>query len=804
MSLRRPLFALLLVALAGVGVVLAFLRIVVPEPSYWVEPRPLREQALTRHLMLVVVDGLRFDVATDPNRMPRFAQAMRTHASAEVWAGRVSMTTSAVLAFGTGQPGGMDQVVRNIHPRPPAFDSWLHSAHDRGLSLAIAGDPAWKEMYGAFFGRALLDPPGVGIEEDFNPKTFRDTRTLIAEQPSFLVAHFVTPDHQGHAHGIFSKQYRAHILDYDRQLDRLLHELGPDWTVLVTSDHGAVDSGTHGSDTPVQRRTPAFAFGPGIVPNVHLFRPVDQLDLSATLATLLGVAPPVHDRGHVLVEWLKLEPEERTAIACEQARRVMAYAKAEVDAEIPNQPCDSVESARSEVRATDRTISERTGISSPRATLTAIVGFGFLMLIGVVIAARRPWKLLLFAPLLAAVAVALVLYTERAPGGLPNVIRGTLFVLLLAPAILLLLRPGAGAGVLSRAGELGPILVPGALIATYTANTQPLAFVAVAVVFVIVAGVGPLDQDSPVLSRGRLRLSRLRFALVTLSLVLLLRAGIQQDDVFPEWYMRHALLGQLTAIFALFAWFLAEAWRAWGKRLPFVVGLSLAVGSLLLRDHVPALLGRAAIVAFGVTACVLAVRRSSLLAMSFGLASFAWVSRDHEVVAVVLTLIAARGIGDALAPRATDSGRPPSSALVLLLAAAGFGLVFIQRLGIQNQLDFGGLDYRAAAFGDPVVSAWIIGVALGYKYVLAATLVLSALSGPLEAHLRAELIPALAITFVARSGILLLLLFICGSSFWTGLRVLGDIPFAVLGAAATLLLWIGFSAQPSASRSSSS
>jgi hypothetical protein len=778
MSLRRPLVAISLVALAGLALTLAFLRIVVPEPTYHAESRPLRDRALTQQLMLVVVDGLRFDIATNPERMPRFSERMKSGASAEVWAGRVSMTSSAVLAFGTGQPGGMDQVVRNIRPRPPAFDSWLAAAKRRGLTLMAAGDPVWKQMYGADLVRTLLDPPGAGIEEDFNPKTFRDTRELLAEQPNFLVAHFVTPDHQGHSYGIFSARYAAHIHGYDRQLDELLRELGPSWTVIVTSDHGAVDSGTHGSDTPVQRRTPAFAFGAGIAHGARVETPVDQLDLAATMATLLGVEPPVHSRGHVLVEWLAIEPAERDAIACEEARRVLSYAKAEVGADVALDSCASTGVARAAVRSADRILSERTGISSPRATISAIVGCVFFALIALVILGRSVLPFLPAATLLAAAAAALVFYTERLPGSFPNLVRGTLFALLFAPVLVLLLKPAPVMRLLQH--RFAPLFVPGLMLATYTANTQPVAYVAVAVTFVT-------------LCRER-KLEVARIVLVALALFCLARAGFKQTSVFPDWYLKNVALGQLVAVASVVVWFLLQS----GSHRDRVIGLVPAVASIFLRAHVPPVLGRAAIIAFGIAACVVAFQRSRLLALGLGLAGFVWVSRNHEIVAVVLTLLVAEGIG------AAARDREPDRAHLLLLSAAGFGLVFLQRLGIQNELDFGGLDLQAAAFGDPHVSAAVIGVAIGYKYLLAAVLVLAVLVAPLSANFRAQLLPALGVTFVARTALLVLLLFVCGSSYWTGLRVMADVPFPFLGALAALLLWLGVLAQPAASRSSSS
>jgi len=122
-DLRRPALALL-VALVLVGVVVVgIVGVVIPTteaPAVSIEGR--RRPPLTKKLLLVIIDGLRYDVGSDPTRMPLYSKALSEHAGGELMAGRVSMTTSAVLGLGTGQRGSFEQVVRNVSPDPTPFD----------------------------------------------------------------------------------------------------------------------------------------------------------------------------------------------------------------------------------------------------------------------------------------------------------------------------------------------------------------------------------------------------------------------------------------------------------------------------------------------------------------------------------------------------------------------------------------------------------------------------------------------------------------------------------------------------------
>jgi len=114
-----------------------------------------------------------------------------------------------------------------------------------------------------------------------------------------------------------------------------------------------------------------------------------------------------------------------------------------------------------------------------------------------------------------------------------------------------------------------------------------------------------------------------------------------------------------------------------------------------------------------------------------------------------------------------------------VLSLFAFALAFALRMGIQDGLEFGGLDFHAGAFAAPDVSATLVGVALAYKYALALLVLHLALSLRFPFVNQAQLAAALIACFVARALSLSLMFFFCGNSYWTALRVLGDLPTAL-------------------------
>ena len=83
--------------------------------------------------------------ATTSDRSRRECRTLRSRCErthhGEVWAGRVSMTSAAVLAYTPAQQwGGLEQAVLNLAQKPSSYDSWLENARARGLTLGASGD----------------------------------------------------------------------------------------------------------------------------------------------------------------------------------------------------------------------------------------------------------------------------------------------------------------------------------------------------------------------------------------------------------------------------------------------------------------------------------------------------------------------------------------------------------------------------------------------------------------------------------------------------------------------------------------
>jgi hypothetical protein len=808
-GLRRATVTLAAAVVFVAVVVVLLVQVVFPQraPAKVPLPAPVGA-ALTKHVVLIVIDGLRYDVAIDPVRMPELSRRMREHTSGEMLAGAVSMTSSAVLTMGTGQRGDFEQIVKNESHSPSVYDDVITNAHAAGLTTAFAGDSVWTTLYPEAWTVTDVNPHGFAIDVDEDAPLFASARALLGRDPApaVTVVHFATPDHTGHAVGIFSAKYQAYIQGFDRELGRLLDAIGPDTTVFVTSDHGATAAGTHGSDTPDQRRCPIVAYGPGIVAGRHDAQPLDQADLPATFAALLGVPGPAEGRGHVLAEWLDVSDPQRAAIACATLGQLVQYAHTipgydatgdgAAEACAAPAPRDRIAraaaaAARVDARIGTARVSGSLGwIVSAFALVSAVLLAWFVVRGSILLGTFA--RATLAALVVVVVAVVLTFFLERLPGHWPDRARGILYAIGNVALIAGIVRAPRSEAFLERRIAMGAVIFPGILAVTETMTTQPESFV-VANALLALAWI----RGIPAIEGERRRFPRARFVVGAAWLAVVAPAALFESGYVADALTSRPPLLLAAAIAAIVAFALLRHYRegrARGASPPLWRVLALAAvasACLVLRRYAPAPLCVIAWIGLAIAAVLVLRRGSRTLGELLALASYAWVSRDAEIPLLLATVYIATELGDAVGESlARRPGDTPKSAIVAIVAFL-FAWTYLQRIGVQLGVDFVHLDWGAGAFRQADVSIERIAGALIFKHALARAAILFAVLAPLAGHVRDWALRGLFIVEVGRAATLVTMLYACRTSYWTPFRMVGDVPhtlLAVLVAAVGLVI----------------
>jgi hypothetical protein len=103
------------------------------------------------------------------------------------------------------------------------------------------------------------------------------------------------------------------------------------------------------------------------------------------------------------------------------------------------------------------------------------------------------------------------------------------------------------------------------------------------------------------------------------------------------------------------------------------------------------------------------------------------------------------------------------------------------RFGLAGGIQLINLDFSVGTFGDIAVPRWLSGVCLVYKFwAVEFTLIGLFLRHLPGVELRA-LVCGLGTAQLARVVALLVMLFVCGESYWTAFRVIADLPLAMVG-----------------------
>jgi hypothetical protein len=792
-----------------------------PPPSHVPVPPPMGP-ALTQHLALIIVDGLRYDTATDDALMPAMAERMRTHTSAEIWASKVSMTSSAILTYSTGQRGDIDQIVNNESGSPPVFNDLIHNARAAALTTACVGDRTWFSFFPDAWSYGHPDPHGLAIDVDYNAEIFAAAYETIAKRPNLFVLHFVTPDHQAHAHGVTSARYRAHIRAFDATLTELLVAIPPEFTVFLTSDHGATDTGTHGSDTPIQRRSPILAYGPGIVPARHEGQRFDQVDLPSTFAALLGIAAPAHSRGHLLSAWIDAPDDRKASMARADLARLTRYAAGHLPASHAAYAAaatplralpfgEQVTQAARRARSLDAALERASMKGSPMGWLAPILAIAGAIVLSLATFGRggrahraQATKLIAVSLGLIGVSSLLTHSLERLPGQQPNIVRVVLYAAVNLAIVAAIIRPRAAAAWLDSRGAIAAAWIPGLLIVTPPKTTQPEAFALAFVLALFTLTVG-LPHAEPVKPTESWRRRLVRVAGLAPWLALLGPIAFRESRFLPRAIatpsgLRAAACAAIV-VFAALHVFRARERRALSVALvgELALGAALAAAPLWLRLTAPGSLCIAGWLGLAGFAWFAYRRGRRPLAELLALASYGWVSRDAELPILIGTYVVARAVGESfardLAERPQERPRP---SLILFIATFLFAWAYIQRIGVGLGIDFTHLDFGAGTFREPGVSMARIAAGLIYKHGLAWVAVAVAVLSPLNAQIRIKVVRVLLIASLVRVAALTTLLYVCRDSFWTSLRIIGDLPHALLAsalAAAAYLLVVAHSSK---------
>ncbi len=297
-----------------------------PTPLEGLEAAPHAGEPLAEKFMFIVLDGVRRDILLNEEYMPNLNDKKDGGATLLLETGPLTMTGACVREMATGVQSRPSEGLANFHPEHPGTeDGWTIAStydgdgdDDPDRRLGIVGDYVWGDLY--------EDNPAISFSQHFHghsdyyqgdDEAFATlTDWLTGNSPldrdlDSIIMHLSGTDHVAHRYKVIgSPEYLDKMNSIDDDLGKILDLLGPEWTVAVTSDHGATNDGRHGSPDSEIREIAAVIYGPNIKVGA-VVEGMSQRDL-ATLPSLLFAQPLSHSiNGRMPLEMLDISQAQK-------------------------------------------------------------------------------------------------------------------------------------------------------------------------------------------------------------------------------------------------------------------------------------------------------------------------------------------------------------------------------------------------------------------------------------------------------------------------------------------------------------
>ena len=349
--MRQALLIVLIIAIlgaAGAGAYLAVNSLVLSIYGY---RSPLKDapalstelsSPLTTHVVVVLVDGLRYDTSL---QMPNLNSLRQRGAQARLMASPPSTTqTSWVTLISGASPELNDMPLFDREGgllQPLTIDHLFAAVRRAGGSVGIAGLQWWEKLI----------PPDtldlkyfVNAEDDAADGLVVERALVFMQQfePSLLLVNLRQVQAAGLAFGGDSAEYKQAALRTDEYIRRLAAQMDLQQSVLVVcSSHGQLAAqaegsrylrflerevplvvGGYGGDEPVLLTTPLVLAGESVGPGDY--GTLDQVDLAPLIASLLGAPIPSAAQGDLHTHMLRMElvqkAEKLVALAAQRLR----------------------------------------------------------------------------------------------------------------------------------------------------------------------------------------------------------------------------------------------------------------------------------------------------------------------------------------------------------------------------------------------------------------------------------------------------------------------------------------------------
>ncbi|KAI6646903.1 GPI ethanolamine phosphate transferase 2 [Oopsacas minuta] len=264
-------------------------------------------------LVIIVIDALRYDFVLSPNSPMSFVSGMLSNNSARCFTGHAhapTVTLPRIKALTTGTVPGFFDMITQISSPALKQDNIITQLVATNKRIVFYGDDTWIKLFPDSFMRQ--DGTVSFFVNDFTEVDNNVTRHLPRELANkdwdVMILHYLGLDHIGHTFGSRSQLIDIKLREMDDIISRVFAAVSEDRSLLVAlGDHGMSVTGSHGGATRDETLVPLL-FISSLFNNDNITSNIDdvimQIDITSTLAVLMGLSIPLESVGVVIPELL--------------------------------------------------------------------------------------------------------------------------------------------------------------------------------------------------------------------------------------------------------------------------------------------------------------------------------------------------------------------------------------------------------------------------------------------------------------------------------------------------------------------
>ncbi len=277
-------------------------------------------QPLVQQVVMVVVDGLRYDTSLEMS----YLNSLRETGASGVMVGipspaSLSAWTTLISGAGleiNGAPFLDPEHVNDI--QPIAIDHLFAQVKRAGLTGGLVGSSRWQKLVPHEF---LYTQFFVHDEAADQQVVATALRFLKNFHLNYLLIHLSQVNYASRQYGVNSIAYRQAALRVDAYLRDIAQAVNLERNILiVVSDYGRLKRGERDMSAPF------VMAGPVVVPGDYGY--IASEDVAPTVAALLGVAVPSAAQRPIRFDMLRMDPVQRAVKQVAQAQQHVALGQA--------------------------------------------------------------------------------------------------------------------------------------------------------------------------------------------------------------------------------------------------------------------------------------------------------------------------------------------------------------------------------------------------------------------------------------------------------------------------------------------